>query len=98
MPTQKREDGVAEIVMRRYAAGKCFAFAAGDARYAKQAEAALRRAISLQPVFSPQQFLDEMRRNGVPDDISAAYIKTAKATDETYFKDTDGSYFKDVDA
>ena len=30
MAIHKRNDGVAEIVMRRYAAGKCFAFAAGD--------------------------------------------------------------------
>jgi hypothetical protein len=93
----KRDDGVAEVFMRRYAAGKCFAIASGDARYAKEAEAALRDAVSLSLAFSPQRFLEVMRRSGVPDDITAAYIKTAKATDETYFKDTDGSYFKEGD-
>ena len=87
MPIQKRDDGVAEIVMRRYASGKCFAFAAGDARYANEAEAALRRAVFLELTFSPQHFLEEMRKNGVPDDVTAAYIKTASTTDETFFRD-----------
>jgi hypothetical protein len=93
----KRVDGVAEVFMRRYAAGKCFAFTAGDPRYAKEAEVAMRRSVSLHTVFSPEQFLAEMRKNGVPDEISAAYIRSASTTDETYYKDTDGSYFKDVD-
>src|SRR5688572_29896613 len=97
MSIQKRDDGVAEIVMRRYAAGKCFVFAAGDPKYAKEAEAALRRAVFLELSFSPQQFLEEMRKSGVPDDITAAYIKSTKSTDETYFRDPDGSYFKDAD-
>ena len=97
MPTQKRDDGITETVIRRYAAGKCLAFAAGDSRYAKEAKAALRSATSLQTVFSPQQFLATMRNHGVPDNIAAAYVETAKAIDETHFTDTDGSYFKDVD-
>ena len=75
--------------MRRYAAGKCFAFAAGDPRYAREAEAALRRAIALHPAFSPQQFLEEMRKSGVPDNVTAAYIQTASTTDETFFRDVD---------
>ena len=84
--------------MRRYAAGKCFATTSGDARYAKEAEAAMRHAVSLALAFSPQRFLEEMRRSGVPDDITTAYIQTTRATDETYFKDTDGSYFKEADS
>ena len=98
MGIHKRDDGVAEVFMRRYAAGKCFAFAAGDARYAKEAQAAMQRAISLCLAFSPQQFLEAMRKSGVPDDVIAAYVKTVTTSDETYFKDTDGTYFKDVDA
>ena len=98
MPIHKRDDGVAEVFMRRYAAGKCFATSSGDARYAKEAEAAMRQAISLSLAFSPQRFLEEMRRSGVPDDVTTAYIRTAKATDETYFKDTNGSYFKEADS
>jgi hypothetical protein len=38
-----------------------------------------------------------MRKSGVPDDVTAAYIKTTKSTDETYFRDPGGSYFKDAD-
>lgn len=97
MPIQKRADGIAEIVMRRYAAGKCFVFAEGDPQFAKEAEAALRRAVSLELSFSPQHFLEEMRKSGVPDEITAAYIRTTKSTNETYFRDPDGSYFRDVD-
>jgi hypothetical protein len=40
---------------------------------------------------------ESVRKHGVPDDITAPYFKTAKATDETYFKDTYGSYFKEAD-
>ena len=89
MPIQKRTDGVAEIVMRRYAAGKCFAFAEGDAGYATIAEAALRRAITLRPTFSAARFLAEMQVRGVPDEVAAAYCQSARTTDETFFRDVD---------
>lgn len=79
--------GLAEIFLRRYAAGKVIASTVGDPEYAERAEAALQRSVIVEAKIHVDRFLGLMREAGVPDEVSADFLAECQLDDEAWLQD-----------
>lgn len=75
------------IFVKRYAAGKAFAFAHGDPGYAEQARRALARALVMEVKIDRARFVEVMREQGVPDLAIGRWLASTSVTDEAWLQD-----------
>lgn len=79
--------GMSRLIVKRYAAGKAFAFADGAPEFAREAESALQQCVVVEAVVDELRFLRLMRERGVPDDVSLAYLRSVTLMNEAWFQD-----------
>ena len=75
------------IFVKRYAAGKAFCFARGNAEFAEQATAALARSLVMDIRVDRARFVALLREQGVPDLEISRYLSTTSITDEAWLQD-----------
>lgn len=78
---------VAAIRLRRYAAGKVFAFTQGDARHVAAATRALQRSVVLEAKVDAARFVAMMQAEGVPEHAALAFLERIRLDDEAYLRD-----------
>jgi hypothetical protein len=78
---------VITIFVKRYAAGKAFAFADGDAEYAAQARRALARSLITEVKLDHARFITMMRDEGVPALEIGRYLSSVSITDEAWLQE-----------
>lgn len=82
-----RQSDRAQIVLKRYAAGKVIASSFGDPEYAARADAALQRSVIVEAKIDVDRFLGLMRAAGVPDEVSADFLSESELVDEAWLQD-----------
>lgn len=76
--------GTTWVSVKLYAAGKAVGWMLGPEEFKEQAMSALRRALNTEARIRRGRFLDEMREQGVPDEVSEAFLKHSFVDDEAY--------------
>lgn len=72
------------ITGKRYAAGKYLFFARGSEEYKRIAERTFMKSIDIYPILNREKFLLQMKKEGVPEEAAAQYLKNFHISDSTF--------------
>jgi hypothetical protein len=78
---------VRRVCVKKYAAGKSYAWISGPDEYAAVAGQCLIRSFSTISYIIEDSFRRRMREKGVPDDVIEEFLRGASVDDEAYLVD-----------